>query len=99
VVANDTTTGTFVRLRAGSGAGEVIYDAAPGGSGATSQGSGSFEGSVELLNVDCQVLQAIHVRAVGNWLVTFREGAAPAAATFDPGLTVGAFPESASCHS
>jgi len=50
------------------------------------------------LDADCQIVQAIQIHALGDWLVTFRDGAAPTAASFEPSGSVAALPEGANCY-
>lgn len=82
--ANDTADGALVRVWAGPGTGDVIYDAPPGASGSTGQGIAPLDVSVSILDAECRVIQTIDIRAVGDWMVTFRDGAEPSAVPSEP---------------
>jgi hypothetical protein len=84
LVANETADGALVRVWAGPGTGDRIYKAPPGASGSTSQGIAPFDVSVSLLDEECRTIQTVDIHAVGDWLVTFRDGSEPSTVPSEP---------------
>jgi hypothetical protein len=97
LVANETAEGALVRVWAGPGTGDVIYEAPSGASGSTSQGIAPFDVSVSLLDAECRIIQTVDIHAIGDWMVTFRDGAEPTAVASAPRDTPESLAETDQC--
>lgn len=74
----------LVRVSAGDGFAGFVYESAPGVVGSARQGSGEFDGTIEFLTSNCDIVATTDVEAVGDVLVVVGPDGSVSTSEVDP---------------
>ena len=97
VVLNDSPTISLVRFSAGAEFADIVFESPSGVMGAARQGTGEFEGSVEFLTDNCEVVASTTLQAVGDVLMEVAPDLRVQSTKFDPQERVGLLTETDRC--